>query len=335
MTETMRTVLPTLPDDLRPAARLLWERSRVITNDVTETLLLSYKILREIKGSPGQLESGADAFGRRVGDHLAAARSDIDDAYPILAEGWRGGGAEAFMDYVPRLSRAIESAQDSALHTVEAIAAFQASLSALWAKVIERTQQTGGEVITVIAEAGDYPLAAVAPVIEIVERFSQFVEQLAESLMQLTSDTHAAGDRLRSATLESLSPNGSGPRLPEPGENAVAPSGWTPAHTAVELDTAAMARMTSALDDAGEHWDKAAEHSADIAREQLTPEAFGLAGTHFWDDLHGVLDRDRELYGAADNQVSGLAKTLRRIGAEYAEADDAAATELRRGLEDT
>lgn len=332
MNESMTAVLDSLPPRLRQAAERLWREASRSTEEVTETLRVSYRVLRQVCGEPESLAAAGRLLTERVAAEIGEARDAIDTAYPAATESWQGGGAESFRSYLPRLSSTLRSVADSVTRTAEAVAIFRDGVEEIHTAVVERTELAGTEVAAVTAASRQAPHEAIGPVVDLVEEYSTYVEELATALLDLTSEGHAAGRRLALAAgvPAGLSAAGDGLRLPPP---ALDLTDLRPAHTQVTLDTAAMARLTVSLSDNGRHW-ASALGSAEQAAGRLTPEAFGLAGSHFHGDVHTILDRDRGLYATVNGHMDGLAGDLRRATVGYATTEDEIAAELRRGLED-
>lgn len=323
----MTAVLATLPERLRRAADRLWRHSSEATDEVTETLTVSYQVLRRVCGDPESIAVAGDLLSTVVAAEIGAARGAIDTAGPQVTRAWQGTGAESFGEYLPRLSATLAAVEDGARDTAEAVALFGSGVASLYAAVVERTEATDAEVAATVAATRQTPHEAVGPVIDLVAEYSEYVEELATALVNLTSDSHPAGQRLAlAAELPAGITDGHRlPRLDLAGD-------FHPAHDQVALDTAAMARLTSCLSDTGGHWARAGDSAASAA-ERLTPESLGLAGSHFCDDVHSVLERDRGLYATVTGQLDDLALGLRRVSSAYVTADDEIAAELRRGLE--
>lgn len=334
MTESISSIMRSLPEDLQPSAQRLWDNANGITDAAAETLLVSYRVLREIRGDPRLLASGRDLLVGGVVTALADASRDIDQTYPAVTATWQGGGAETFVEYIHRLSRSIQSCEDSAAGVARAVWLFRESVTALWSKVVDRTTWAADEVAVAIAEVGDQAYLAVGPVIDIVDGFADYVENLAKSLMNLTGSSHTAGAVLTAAisAQESLR-DGDELRLPTMAAIAAERADWQPSGQ-VAMNTAALADLTSALSANGDHWNDAATHLVQVAHDHFVPDAFGLAGAHFHDDLQELLADQHKLYTTANAHMDALAARLRHIGVEYADIDDAMAAELRRGIQD-
>lgn len=330
----MEAVLPTLPDDLRPVAIDLWEQARAVTDDVTDTLAMSYRILRNVRGEPASLDVGAEVIGMEVTASLSGAREDVDRACPAAGRAWGGQSGDSFAEYLPQMSTAIQSAHDSAAVTAEALFEYRESIVALWSEVVAKAERTGSEVAAAKSQAAGQQLIAAAAVIDIVEGFADYVEALAESLTQLSGDVHSAGVTLSHAaqTPAGLVDAGEeGLRFPDfAGEiDAV-----TPAAESSSVDTEEMEYLASAIEAAGTYWDQAAVACSEAADTHLTPDAFGLAGNFFYGEVQEVLNRNRQFYLSADQHMHHLAEALNTVGGGHVEADEDAAQELRRSLED-
>lgn len=333
MNDGMTAVLDTLPQRLRQAARQLWDDARETTDEVTETLRVSYKLLRQACGDPELLAGAGRLLSDRVAAEIGEARGKIDANYPAATRSWQGAGAETFRQYLPRLSVSLKSVHDSVGHTAAAVNLFQDGVTSLYTTIVDRTAYTDAEVTAAKLAARQSPHEAIGAVIDLVEEYSTYVEELTGTLLDLGSSDHAAGRRLAQAAglpTGLVSTAGS----PRPPSVPVDAADFRPVHHHIALDTAAMARLTASLSDDGGHWDRAGVSAAQAA-DRLTPEAFGLAGARFFDDVHEILDRDRGLYVTLNGHLDELAGGLRRAASAYVTTDDAIATELRRGREET
>lgn len=326
----MMTVLSELPADLRPGATRLWQRTERVTNEATETLMYSYRVLGAVPGDPELLQDGADLLRSNVADGLAQVATDLNSCHSEVSQAWQGYGSESFRQYMPRLTGTISDLQQSANDTASAVTAFQESLVLLWARLLNRVDRTADEVGLAVVAAGPDRQQAALDVIDLVEQFATYVEELAEALMHMETDSHPAGRTLSQAVepIAGLVEDAHGYRLPKPGDDMS--SDWQPVHSNVWVDTRAMAGLTATLSDSGQAWREAAR-SGEVAKDRFTPDAFGLAGADFQPRLHAVLERDVSAYQTADRHLEELADTLRRIGHTWIVADDAVAEELGRG----
>jgi len=328
----MMTVLSELPEDLRPGATRLWRRAERVTNEATETLMYSYRVLGAVPGDPELLQDGTDLLRSNVAGGLTQMVTELDSCHSEVSQAWQGYGSESFRQYMPRLTGTISDLQQSATDAATAVAAFQEGLVLLWARLLSRVDRTADEVGLAVVAAGPDRQQAALNVIDLVEEFATYVEELAEALMHLETDDHPAGRTLSQAAepITGLVEDANGYRLPMPGDEMS--SDWQPVHSNVWVDTRAMAGLTATLSDSGQAWREAAR-SGEVAKDRFTPDAFGLAGADFQPRLHAVLDRDVSAYQTADRNLDELANTLRRIGHTWIVADDAVAEELSRGLE--
>lgn len=338
MTDTMTTALQRLPNDLRPSAQQMWEQARAVSEDVTPTLEAAFTVLRQVRGQPELLEQGELQLKTEVATGLAHAHDGIDGTYPAVTHAWSGSGADAMVNYLPKLSHTVRSCHEHVSDIIEAIEAFRAAIIQLWSKVIARTRQAVAEVAAAVATAGPQVFQAVGPVIDIVENFADYVEELAHSLLNLTSDNHVAGSLLRQARTPpvGVADDGSGtlkfPAIPSQGAEAA--SGGASAGSHISVDTDALTSLIHALHHNGVYWNQAAEGSARTAEDHFTPDAFGLAGAHFYDDVQQVLADSHRLYSTVDIHMDKLADTLHALNAGYADTEDEIGHQLGRHLDD-
>lgn len=331
----METVLSELPEDIRSGARLLWRRAERVTDEATETLLYSYKVLGAVPGDTALLQDCSDTLRTNVVGELSEVVAELDACRAQVDNAWTGDGSEAFRAYMPQLTQSIGDLQQSAGDTAEAVSVFSDAMVLLWNRLVNRVDRAADEVrLAVSAGGGDFTEAAIR-VIEIVDEFAGYVEDLANSLMDLRCESHAAGQVLNRAfePIGTLVPAGDGFRLPLPGQQVQETDGWEPAHGNVWYDTRAMAGLTAMLSDSGQRWQTAADSGA-LVENRITPDAFGLAGLDFQPRLSMVLQRDVSVYESAGGDLEELANTLRRIGSAWVATDDAVAEELSRGIDE-
>ena len=335
MAEDIETVLQQLPEDLRPAARQLWERSSMITKDVTKTLAASFALLQHLKSDPQRLQGGNDQLTTQLRDQLETAKQELDRAYPAVAQSWSGQSAAMFGSYMPQLLEAIQSCKDNVDNVAEAVNMFHDSVATLWTAVVERTRRTTAEVVAAVAVGDNQPFLAAAPVMEVIERYADYIEELTKTLLELTSDQHAAGTKLTEAGATPpgwLVGNDGRPRLPS--MSSVAHGADAQPGCTVEVNAAAMAELTSTFSNNGQYWQRAAHYNQQISDELLKPESFGLAGIHFSKDLHDILERDRGMYASVGQHLQKLADVLHAIADGYSHTDDEVAAQLRQHLDE-
>ncbi|HZE41087.1 MAG TPA: hypothetical protein VE172_19995, partial [Stackebrandtia sp.] len=85
MSDTAHGAMPTVPDDLRPAAERLWRHAGGFGDEVAETLAACLRILRELRGDPERLSAARDLLTTGVAARIATARGDLDAGYPEVA----------------------------------------------------------------------------------------------------------------------------------------------------------------------------------------------------------------------------------------------------------
>lgn len=332
---SMETVLSELPEDIRPSATLLWRRAERVTDEATETLLYAYKVLGAVPGDADLLQDCSDMLRTNVAGELSEVVTELDACRSQVDNAWLGAGSDAFRSYMPQLTQSISDLQQSAGDAAEAVSGFRDGMVLLWDRLITRVDRTADEVrLAISAAGGDFTEAAIQ-VIAIVDDFAGYVEELAESLMDLRCEDHTFGRVLHRAgePIEALVPSGDGYRLPMPSDLARDAGGWEPAHSNVWYDTRAMAGLTAMLSDSGRRWQAAADSGA-LVEERFTPEAFGLAGVDFQPRLSVLLQRDVSVFETAGDDMERLADTLRRIGYAWVTADDAVAEELGHGIDE-
>ncbi|HIV56912.1 MAG TPA: WXG100 family type VII secretion target [Candidatus Stackebrandtia faecavium] len=335
MADDIDTVLERLPEDLRPAARQLWERSSLVTKDVTETLAASFALLQHLKADPQQLEGGHDRLTTQLRSQLDMAKQDIDRTRPALAEAWSGQGAGMFTSYIPQLLTAVQSCQDNVDQVSEAVGMFHQSVAALWTAVVERTRRTTAEVVAAVAAGGNQSFLAAPPVMDVIDKYADYVEELTKTLLELTNDKHAAGTKLTEA--DTVPPGWIAgahgePQLPH--LSAETDREASSQSTTVSVDAAAMAQLTETFTDNSRYWRRAADYNRQISDELLKPESFGLAGIHFSKDLQRILERDRGMYAAVGGRLQRMAEVLRAVADGSAHTDAEVAAELRQHLDD-
>ncbi|MEV0648554.1 hypothetical protein AB0I28_25155 [Phytomonospora sp. NPDC050363] len=338
--ESMSSILASLPVDLRAAAADLYAKVIVVAWEAEETLAISFKILRETRGKPELLDSGSELLDRSVAAEIIAARDEIGAAGARFTGSWTGGGAESFNTYLPKLLAVIESMEESALTTAEAVRLFRQALDDLWQRVVERTWNTGAEVTAAVAQAGGNQAVAVALVLGIVDRYAAHVSGIAGALINLANNQYKAGEKLGEvAALPGVADLGD-PRLPVPTDQAANPSwsdadrkdNWRPGGE-LRMDTEAMATMVAAFRNNGTYWGSAARHQAEAADAHLTPGAFGI-GVDFYADVHAVMARDRRLYRDADARMDSVAGSLSEIGELYGMIDEDTTSSFNKQMDD-
>ena len=236
---------------------------------------------------------------------------------------------------MPQLTQSLTDLQQSTDDAAEAVDTFRDGMILLWDRLIDRVGRTADEVRLAVSAAGEDFNEAAVHVIEIVDDFAGYVEELANSLMDMRCEMHTAGQILNRAfePITSLVPSGDGFRLPLPNNQAGQADGWEPAHDNVWYDTRAMAGLTAMLSDSRQQWRAAADSGA-LAETRFTADAFGLAGLDFQPRLTAVLQRDVSVFTSAGDDMEHVADILRRIGHAWITTDDAVAEELGRGIDD-
>ncbi|MBB6034493.1 hypothetical protein [Phytomonospora endophytica] len=332
----MDAVLATLPADLRAAAADLYVKVAAIAWEAEETLSIAFQVLREARGEPELLDTGSELLDRAVAAELNAARDEIGAAGNRFSGSWVGGGAESFNAYLPKLMAAIESMEESAGKTAEAVRLFRQALTDLWQRIVERTWHTGGEVTAAVAQAGRNLAVAVPLVLGIVDRYAAYVSGIAAALLELAGNEYKAGEKLAEAgSLPGVADVGE-PRLPLPADpswnDADRKDNWRPGGE-LRMDTEAMATMIAAFRNNGAYWDNADRHQTEAAEAHLTPRAFGL-GVGFYGDVQRVMARDRGLYRDADARMDSVAGALSEIGGLYGMIDEDTTSTFNKQMDD-
>lgn len=341
--ESMAEVLASLPADLRPAARDLSAKACAVTGDAEPALAIAFRILREAKGAPERLDAGSELLDRAVADRIVRARDEVGTAGARLSGTWVGGGAEAFADYVPKLTGAMRSVADSAVKTAAAVRLFREALTELWRRIVERTRHSAGEVTAAVAQAAGNRADAVTLVLGIVDRFAAYVGGIAGALLNLANSEYKATEKLDEIrALPGVVDEAGVPRLPLPADTAVNPAwsaadrkdNWRPGHgDEMRMDTAALAGAVTAFRGNGVYWDEATRHQTEAAEAHLTVEAFGL-GLSFYGDVRQIITRDRRLYRDANARMDAVADALGEIGGLYGMIDDDTTSAFDRHTED-
>ncbi|HEY1174891.1 MAG TPA: hypothetical protein VGF17_01945 [Phytomonospora sp.] len=336
----MDALLATLPADLRAAAAELYVKVAAIAWEAEETLGIAFQILREARGEPELLDTGSELLDRAVAAELSAARDEIGAAGNRFSGSWVGGGAESFNSYLPKLMAAIESMEESAGKTAEAVRLFSQALTDLWQRIVERTWHSGGEVTAAVAQAGRNLAVAVPLVLGIVDRYAAYVGGIAAALLELAGNEYKAGEKLAEAGSLPGVADLDTPRLPLPADQAADPSwsdadrkdNWRPGGE-LRMDTEAMATMIAAFRNNGVYWDNADRHQTEAAEAHLTPRAFGL-GVEFYGDVQRVMARDRGLYRDADARMDSVAGALSEIGGLYGMIDEDTTSSFNKQMDD-
>lgn len=333
MTTDIEFLLASLPTDLGGPARRLVEQTRLVTDAGEDTLAACFALLRHVPADPAALDAGHDLLTGEVAAALNLAHERLADAYPAVAAAWRGGGAELFSDYLPRLSLAIETCRDCADGTATAVARYRESAERLWSNVVTTTRDTADQVTATVAQFHGREPFALSSVVSIVEGYADYCEQLVETLVDLGND-HAPGSALAAADRIGTRLRRDGNRMALPPVVDELAEDWRPIGQ-VAVDLAAMTELTSTLAAGTHHWEHAAANLERAATEHFGTAAFGLAGAEFHRELHRLLVDQHDLYRQGESHMSDLARQLRVVSAHYAAGDDAAGGELRRGLEES
>jgi len=242
-----RDVIPTLPGDQQPGVQYLWDVVFDVSFDAAQKVLQAARELAKVKGNPEKLLAGATILKVDVAGAISGARGDIERGNASFSTAWIGRGAEAFANYVPILTGAIQVVENNAIATADAVNHFALAVKELWNSILLATIDFGHKVVAAInAAPGDDDKKkkknATGSVMAIVESFVAYAREIVAALMKLDIEKYHAFDKLNTALKPpgELVDVGGGPssgraamhyvgptgrQLPMPNETSVHP-GW-------------------------------------------------------------------------------------------------------------
>jgi hypothetical protein len=197
-------LIPTLPGDYQPAVKYLWDVVFDVTSEGAQKVLAAARDLAKVKGNPDKLLGGATILKVDVAGAISQARGDIERGNASFSTAWIGRGAEAFANYVPILTGAIQVVENNAIATADAVNHFALAVKELWNSIILATIDFGQKVVEAInAAPGDDDKKkkknAFGSVMAIVGSFVSYAREIVAALMTLDIEKYHAFDKLNAA----------------------------------------------------------------------------------------------------------------------------------------